>query len=205
MIKRGRYSATKKPANKRNSGSIGQIRIIGGKNRGRKLPVHDSQGLRPTTDRVKETLFNWLQADIRDANCLDLFAGSGSLGFEAVSRFANKVTFVEKEKKIAQQLKENITTLKADNTHVINQNALAFLDQSNEKFDIVFLDPPFRQELLVSVIEKLETNNLLTDNAIIYLEAEKELNLSEIPPTWILDKEKTAGQVSFKLYRRKEK
>lgn len=205
MIKRGRYSATKKPANKKNSASMGQIRIIGGKNRGRKLPVHDSEGLRPTTDRVKETLFNWLQADIRDANCLDLFAGSGSLGFEAISRFAQQVTFVEKEKRITQQLKENITTLQANNALVVNQDALTFLEQSDQQFDLVFLDPPFRQQLLASVVEKLEGNNLLADNAIIYLEAEKELSLPNIPPTWILDREKTAGQVTFKLYRRKEK
>jgi len=204
MIKRSQYSTKKQHLHKQNSKSVGQIRIIGGQHRGRKLPVHQLEGLRPTTDRVKETLFNWIQFDIRGAHCLDLFAGSGSLGFEALSRFAQKVTFVEKDKMIVEQLTTNVATLKIDNAKVVHQDALCFLDSSSQQFDIVFLDPPFRKNLLPSVIHKLEQQHLLAANALIYVESEREFQLSTIPSNWHLDKEKTAGQVTYRLFRKGE-
>lgn len=123
--------------------SMGQIRIIGGQWRGRKLPVRDSEGLRPTTDRVRETLFNWLMPVIRDANCLDCFAGSGALGIEALSRYAASATLIELDKHNARQLSENLAQLKIHNAQVINANTLTYLANSGTPFDVVFLDPPF--------------------------------------------------------------
>lgn len=106
----------------------GFVRIISGLWRGRKLPVHDAEGLRPTTDRVKETVFNWIAQDIPMSSCLDLFSGSGSLGFEAASRQAKNVVMIELDKQVANQLKTNANTLKAENIEIMNANALAFLD-----------------------------------------------------------------------------
>lgn len=141
------------------SASLGQIRIIGGKWRGRKLPVRDSEGLRPTTDRIKETLFNWLMPIIREARCLDCFAGSGSLGFEALSRFADSVTFIELDKQNAQLLTENKARLQSDNANIINGNSLEILGQNGTPFDVVFIDPPFRKGLLSDTIQLLEKTN----------------------------------------------
>ena len=140
----------------------GEVRIIAGLWRGRKLPVLPSQGLRPTGDRVKETLFNWLMPYIVDSECLDGFAGSGSLGFEALSRQAAKVTFLELEKAVAQQLSKNIQTLKcADRAQVVNQNSLHFLNQPQNQphFDVVFLDPPFHFNLAEQAMALLAQNN----------------------------------------------
>lgn len=119
----------KKPTH---SGS-GQIRIIGGQWRGRKLPVPDSPGLRPTTDRVRETLFNWLAPVMVDAHCLDCFAGSGALGLEALSRYAAQATLLEMDRAVSQQLQKNLATLKANNARVVNTNTLAFLSQRGRR------------------------------------------------------------------------
>lgn len=119
----------KKPTH---SGS-GQIRIIGGQWRGRKLPVPDSPGLRPTTDRVRETLFNWLAPVMVDAHCLDCFAGSGALGLEALSRYAAQATLLEMDRAVSQQLQKNLATLKANNARVVNTNTLAFLSQPGRR------------------------------------------------------------------------
>ena len=127
------------------SNQTGVVRIIAGKHRGRKLPVLLAEGLRPTTDRVKETVFNWLMHDVLDSHCLDCFAGAGSLGFEALSRGAESVTLVEKQANIARQLKSNIALLKAENAQVIQQDCLSFLSHSQQKFDLVFIDPPFKK------------------------------------------------------------
>lgn len=111
----------------------GQIRIIGGQWRGRKLPVPDSPGLRPTTDRVRETLFNWLAPSMVDAHCLDCFAGSGALGLEALSRYAASATLLEMERGVAQTLQQNLATLKATNAKVVNTNTLSFLAQQGRR------------------------------------------------------------------------
>ena len=125
----------------------GEVRIIAGLWRGRKLPVLNAEGLRPTGDRVKETLFNWLMPYIVDSHCLDCFAGSGSLGFEALSRQAKQVTFLELDKTVANQLKKNLQTLKTTNeqAQVINQNSLEFLKQVQNQphFDVVFFGSTF--------------------------------------------------------------
>lgn len=181
----------------------GEVRIIAGLWRGRKLPVLTSQGLRPTGDRVKETLFNWLMPYIVDSECLDCFAGSGSLGFEALSRQAAKVTFLELEKAVAQQLNKNIQTLKcADRAQVVNQNSLQFLNQSQNQphFDLVFLDPPFNFDLAEQAIALLDQNHWLRPQALIYVETEKDKGLN-VPESWALLKEKNSGQVSYRLYQ----
>ncbi|EKO3456510.1 16S rRNA (guanine(966)-N(2))-methyltransferase RsmD [Vibrio fluvialis] len=180
----------------------GQVRIISGLWRGRKLPVHDAEGLRPTTDRVKETLFNWLAQDIPHAKCLDLFAGSGGLGFESASRQADKVTMLEMNPQAFAQLKTNIAALKASNIEAVNTDTLAYLKQPGQAYDVVFIDPPFRQGLLQETVQLLEQNGWLAANAMIYIESEKELPLTELPESWQLYREKLAGQVYYRLFER---
>ncbi|WP_371375614.1 16S rRNA (guanine(966)-N(2))-methyltransferase RsmD [Thalassotalea aquiviva] len=179
----------------------GQVRIIAGKHRGRKLPVLLSDGLRPTTDRVKETVFNWLTSDIVDARCLDCFAGSGSLGFEALSRGAKEVSFIELSTKVANQLKQNIALLKADNATVLNQDVNQYLLQAKQGFDLVFIDPPFRLGLVEKVVSLLEQQQLLNPDALIYIETESEKGELAVPAHWQLLKQKVAGQVTYRLYQ----
>ncbi|EEZ42269.1 MULTISPECIES: 16S rRNA (guanine(966)-N(2))-methyltransferase RsmD [Bacteria] len=200
MTKR-RQQTGKKPQNNRQSGFV---RIISGQWRGRKLPVHDVEGLRPTTDRVKETLFNWLAQDIYQAKCLDLFAGSGSLSFEALSRGAESLTMIELDQKAAAQLKQNLTAIGATNATLHNTNSVNFLNQAGTPHDLVFIDPPFRKDLIQQVIAALEANHWLSPNALIYIEAEKELGSIDVPPSWHLYREKTAGQVCYRLFIREE-
>ncbi|QMV15878.1 16S rRNA (guanine(966)-N(2))-methyltransferase RsmD [Vibrio spartinae] len=182
----------------------GFIRIISGLWRGRKLPVHDAEGLRPTTDRVKETLFNWLATDIPQARCLDLFAGSGSLGFEAASRQAEHVTMIEKNPAAFQQLKKNQQALSATQLQVIQSDTLLYLAQTppERAYDIVFIDPPFRQGLLEDTLRLLESNQWLHEQAMIYIESEKEWPVAAIPASWQLYREKIAGQVCYRLYQK---
>lgn len=182
--------------------STGQIRIIAGQWRGRKLPVPDSAGLRPTTDRVRETLFNWLSADIQQARCLDCFAGSGALGLEALSRYAASVTLLELEKAVAQQLQKNLTTLNAHNGRVVQANTLSWLAQVGEPHDVVFIDPPFRKGLLEQTLQLLEQQGWLAENALIYVESEVENGTPPVPANWHLHREKIAGQVAYRLYIR---
>lgn len=192
----------KKSASQRTNNN-GFIRIISGQFRGRKLPVNDLEGLRPTTDRVKETVFNWLMQDTRGANVLDCFAGSGGLGFECLSRFAAHATFIELNNKAAEQLKNNANTLKLGNTNIINTNAIEHLTIKNQedKFNLVFVDPPFRKGLAEPSCHLLEQNDWLSDEALIYVEVEKECTFNA-PDNWQVLKEKQAGQVLCRLYQR---
>ncbi len=180
----------------------GQIRIIGGQWRGRKLPVPQSAGLRPTTDRVRETLFNWLAADLPQSRCLDCFAGSGALGIEALSRYAGQVTLLELETSVARQLSTNLQTLKATTGQVVQGNTLQWLNQPGQPYDIVFIDPPFRKGLLTETITLLETHGWLASDALIYIECETEQGALQVPDSWRLHREKTAGQVAYRLYHR---
>ena len=189
---------------KSRNGAAGQIRIIGGQWRGRKLPVPDSTGLRPTTDRVRETLFNWLAGDIQQAKCLDCYAGSGALGLEALSRHAASATLLELERPVARQLEKNLATLGAKNGKVVNTNALQFLAQQGEAHHIVFIDPPFRKGLLEQTLTQLENNGWLSDEALIYVESEVEHGVPPVPVNWHLHREKVAGQVAYRLYIRHE-
>lgn len=191
-----------KTMKKPNRAASGQIRIIGGQWRGRKLPVPDSPGLRPTTDRVRETLFNWLAPSMVDAHCLDCFAGSGALGLEALSRYAASATLVEMERSVAQQLQQNLATLKATNAKVVNSNTLNFLAAAGTPHTIVFIDPPFRKGMLDDTVRLLENNGWLADDALIYIESEVENGLPSVPAHWHLHREKVAGQVAYRLYHR---
>ncbi|MCS2157456.1 16S rRNA (guanine(966)-N(2))-methyltransferase [Scandinavium sp. H11S7] len=187
---------------KPNHSGSGQIRIIGGQWRGRKLPVPDSPGLRPTTDRVRETLFNWLAPHMVDARCLDCFAGSGALGLEALSRYAASATLLEMDRHVAQQLQKNLATLKASHAKVVTTNSLTFLAQPGTPHDVVFIDPPFRKGLLDETLNLLEMNGWLADDALIYVESEVENGLPSVPSHWDLYREKVAGQVAYRLYQR---
>lgn len=187
---------------KSQSAGNGQIRIIGGQWRGRKLPVSDSPGLRPTTDRVRETLFNWLAPSLVDAAVLDCFAGSGALGLEALSRYATRATLLERERSVSQQLQKNLVTLKAANGQVVNANTLHYLAQPGTPHNIVFVDPPFRKGLLEETLTLLEQNGWLAEDALIYVESEVENGLPQVPLNWTLHREKVAGQVAYRLYHR---
>lgn len=189
-------------AKKPQKAPMGQIRIIGGKWRGRKLPVLDSQGLRPTTDRVKETLFNWLMPVIQDARCLDCFAGSGGLGIEALSRYAKETTFIEYERNVAQQITANLALLNAENGKVIQDSALSWLAKQGTAYNVVFLDPPFHKGMLSETIQLLENNGWLAEDCYIYVEEEIKANTYTLPTHWTLHREKIAGQVAYRLYIR---
>jgi len=177
------------------------VRIIGGKWRSRQLSFLAAEGLRPTGSRIRETLFNWLAPHIEGANCLDLFAGSGALCFEALSRGAKQCLALESNRQAISQLKANLETLGTDNLTLIATDTKIFLNQPNvgEKYDVVFLDPPFDQELHQPVAQLLNSGNWLAANALIY----SELPLAEpqvIPSCWRLLKDKTAGNVRYCLF-----
>ena len=187
---------------KKNSRSTGKIRIISGQWGGRKLTVHEAEGLRPTTDRIKETLFNWLAPYVAQARVLDLFSGAGSLGFEALSRYAQYALLCEKNKLAARQLKQNLSELHCQKSDVTCTDSLAMLDQHcSEGFDIIFIDPPFRQGLAQPCVEKIEKNQWANDQALIYIEVEREHAPIQNNAHWELLKEKIAGQVKFQLWR----
>ncbi|MCL1112154.1 MULTISPECIES: 16S rRNA (guanine(966)-N(2))-methyltransferase RsmD [Shewanella] len=182
--------------------SSGQVRIISGQWRSRKLPIHDLEGLRPTTDRVRETLFNWIASDVRGARVLDCFAGSGALSLEALSRYAEFATMIELQKDAANQLKQNLTTLQCQHADVINGDSLQVLAKGTQNgFDIVFIDPPFRKELAAKAIDLLMTHHWLNNNALIYVETESEITALPVPASWVPLKEKQAGQVTYRLYQ----
>jgi 16S rRNA (guanine966-N2)-methyltransferase len=182
----------------------GQLRIIAGRWRSRKLIFPDQQMLRPTPDRVRETLFNWLQPDLPGSLCLDMFAGSGALGFEAASRGAKRIVMVENNREAASLITQNRVLLHADMTELIKTDAITWLSSNKEAFDIVFLDPPFRAGVLSECCGLLENGKNLAENAKIYLEHALGDDEIEIPVCWQCIKSKNAGQVSYKLYSRKQ-
>lgn len=188
-------SNTKNP-----SKTSAQLRIIGGKHRGRKLPIIEADGLRPTGDRIRETLFNWLAPDIAGARCLDLFAGAGSLGLEALSRGAGFCQMIDMNAQAASQLKTNLGTLKEISAQVDCANSLEWLSQTQaEGFDLVFIDPPFANNLWQQAVEQLASSALLNPNACIYVESPRATSVS-VPENWQLHREKSAGQVTYRLY-----
>lgn len=177
-----------------------KLRIIGGEWRSRRLPIADVTGLRPTPDRVRETLFNWLQFEVHGANCLDLFAGSGALGLEALSRGAALCSFVEKNPKAFAQLTENIATLKTNKAKLYPTDALQFIRQTPpQPFDIIFLDPPFRQALLTQSLEQLCQGHWLRPDAWIYAEHETELTMMWEAFPLRIHRQTKAGQVTSVL------
>lgn len=194
----------KKPSGKRpasKSPTQSKLRIIGGEWRSRQLPIPNIEGLRPTTDRVRETVFNWLNFEIPGASCLDLFCGSGALGFEALSRGAKDCTFVELNRSVSEQITTNLKTLNANNAQVVHGDAATFLRQAPTPFDVIFLDPPFRKDLLEQVIPAIAAAGWIKPQGYIYIERESEKALDFLPDNWQLEKEKVAGQLTFALYR----
>lgn len=183
------------------------IRIIGGQWRGRKLPVNNADGLRPTGDRMRETLFNWLMPYIHDAHIWDIFAGTGALGLEALSRGARSATFFELNTKNASLLRENITQLITTQTaKSLALDAIVWLQQNQltehqERIDIVFIDPPFEHKLWQETINVLDRHSQLSDNTIIYIESKKDTTFIT-PVSWQLLKHKHSGAVSSRLYQR---
>lgn len=184
---------------KQNNKQVGQLRIIAGRWRGRKLSIPTVEGLRPTPDRVRETVFNWLQPVIGGAHCLDLFAGSGALGFEAASRGAEQLTLVESNSQAVKQLRENCTLLAAQHCQVENKTAQQFLTTNSQHYDIVFIDPPYQENLWTDIATQLVEQGTLVDNAYIYLECPSKGDLPALPHHWQLIKDKKAGEVRYCL------
>ena len=179
---------------------VRELRIVGGTLRGRKWSFPDAPGLRPTPDRVRETLFNWLGPDIAGCRCLDLFAGSGALGLEALSRGATAVTFIERDGAAARDLSQRLQEWGATGAKVLQMDALAFLGAPPAaRFDIVFLDPPFDAGLLAPAARQLEARGWLAPAARIYAECPADEELPELPRTWQPHRAKRAGEVGYHL------
>ncbi len=189
-------------AGKSQHGGAGKLRIIGGEWRSRQLPVAAVEGLRPTPDRIRETLYNWLTGWVAGTRCLDAFSGTGALGLEALSRGASHTTFLESSPVAARMLQDNLKTLKCSNASVENTDANLWLTGKPERpFGLVFLDPPFHKGMVSPVCHKLHDNGFLAENALVYIESEVTLGEPDVPAHWQLWKEKKAGQVACRLYK----
>jgi 16S rRNA (guanine966-N2)-methyltransferase len=180
-----------------------QLRIIGGLWRGRKLTFPSLDGLRPTGDRIRETLFNWLAPDIQGARCLDLFAGSGALGLEALSRGAGASVLIEKSPLAATALMKNLKLLNAEHAHVVNTDALTYLANTEPQlpFDVVFIDPPFQLNLWQKSVDLLEQKGFIAEGCAIYVESGIS-DEYQAPPEWLLHRDKTAGSLRYRLFYR---
>jgi 16S rRNA (guanine966-N2)-methyltransferase len=180
----------------------GELRIIGGQWRSRKLRFPALPGLRPTPDRIRETLFNWLAPVMDGARCLDLFAGSGALGLEALSRGAASCCFVDMARPAVETIRQHLQLLKAEPQMVVQAAAEQWLQTQSSTgsgFHIVFLDPPFGAGLLPAALEALARPGMLADNAFVYIETGRHESLPALPPQWQIHREKSAGQVCYRL------
>ena len=187
------------PRNTSNSKKQNTVRINAGEWRSRLLKFPDAEGLRPTPERVRQTVFNWLGQDLTGLHCLDLFAGTGVMGFEALSRNAKTSVLVEKTSTVYKAILENKATLKADAAQVFNMDALSFLGQSRQLFDVVFLDPPYNQGWLAKVLPLLPAH--LNPDGFVYAEAEHAIQPDEI---WQVVKQSKAGNVFYHLLKLRE-
>jgi 16S rRNA (guanine966-N2)-methyltransferase len=183
------------------AGGRNSVRIIGGTWRGRRVSFPDLPGLRPTPDRVRETLFNWLQQDVAGARCLDLFAGSGALGLEALSRGAAELVFVEQATSAAHALQEQLKRLGSTRATVLEMGAARYLRMPAAAFDIVFMDPPFGKGALAEYVPLLDAGGWLAVGALVYLENERREGAPALPAHWELLKSKSAGEVGYHLAR----
>ncbi len=182
--------------------SRNSVRIIGGGWRGRRVTFPDIPGLRPTPDRVRETLFNWLQHAITGTRCLDLFAGSGALGLEALSRGAKELVFVEQAVAASRALNEQLIRFGGrGKSQVVEMGAARYLRSPAQPFDVVFLDPPFGRNALLEYVPMLDAGEWLASGALVYLENEKAAGVPSLPPRWELLKSKSAGEVGYHLAR----
>ncbi len=183
----------------------GTVRIIAGQWRGRKLRVLNKPGLRPTPDRVRETLFNWLALPLSRSYCLDLFAGSGALGLEAASRGAQQVLLVEKDRDVVHNLQHQLTQLTADNVKIIRADVVKFLDRTpSDAFNIIFLDPPFNSHLLTKTCTLLAQHGWLHPEAFVYLKTERRLGIPVLPNGWQIIRQQIVGQVISLLVSSKQ-
>lgn len=189
---------SRRPSRKPAPQPLSQLRIIGGRWRGRKLNFAPLEGLRPTGDRLRETLFNWLQFHLPGSCCLDLFAGSGALGLEALSRGAAEVDFVELHRSAAQTLNSQLQLLQAEGGRVHCTSAIDFLEQTQSRYDIAFVDPPFAGDLWQQALAALADH--LAEGALVYVETPRD-KVPEFPEGWQIEKEKRAGQVCMRLLR----
>lgn len=187
----------------------GHCRIIAGKWRGRIIRFEDAEGLRPTTDRIRETVFNWLQPYLSKSACLDGFAGSGVLGFEALSRGAVSVVFVENNRSTVKNLYVSAAQLRDGSVAIVQADFLSWLavqdaaTTSDKTYDLVFLDPPFHTGLMQKSVMSLATSRCLAADAIIYIEQAVD-EVVVLPDNWLCLKEKKSGQVIYKLYQRQD-
>ncbi|OGT29863.1 MAG: 16S rRNA (guanine(966)-N(2))-methyltransferase RsmD [Gammaproteobacteria bacterium RIFCSPHIGHO2_12_FULL_35_23] len=175
-----------------------QVRIIAGRWRGRKLKFPTVQGLRPTSDRLRETLFNWLRVKIDQAICLDAFAGSGALGFEALSQGASKSIMLDNTSAVVKQLKENATLLAADNAEIYQIDTFTYLKTCQQRFDLIFLDPPFNSDYLLKALNLIVQRKLLAEEGTIYIERSRKME-SALGDNWQIIKEKSLGEVTAAL------
>lgn len=189
----------------RNDKAKGELRIIGGQWRGRRLKFSPQEGLRPTLDRYRETLFNWLMHDTEGARCLDLFAGSGALGLEALSRGASHVDFVDNSSVSCQNIRQHLQTLQCKNGRVHQTKAAEWLKEAKAKqdqnpgYDLIFLDPPFNEDLLQNTCYLLEYKGFIKPHTLIYLEAEPQFNRLTLPSNWQVNKHKQSKSAVFLL------
>lgn len=182
----------------------GRLRIVAGKWRSRLLKVADVPGLRPTPERIRETLFNWLAPGIAGASCLDLFAGSGALGLEALSRGAASVVFVEKSRRAVDSLRSACVELGAKEAVVHAADAFEYLRSATAvPYDIVFLDPPYADDSVGELCRLLASGNWLAPGAIVYFEQDRNQRSPELPESWAITHQKLAGQVRYSLARRR--
>jgi 16S rRNA (guanine966-N2)-methyltransferase len=180
----------------------GLLRIVGGRWRGRRLPVLAQPGLRPTTDRVRETLFNWVAPWIEGSRCLDCFAGSGALGLEAASRGAREVVMLERSASAVRGLQANVAALSAGQVSVFRGDALEWLATTRVRpFDLCFVDPPFASELLAPTLAQLVGRGWIAGDGMIYVESAKDEPLPPLPDSWEWYRSKVAGQVRYGLLR----
>jgi 16S rRNA (guanine966-N2)-methyltransferase len=173
---------------------LNKVRIIGGTLRSRMISFPDSEGLRPTPDRVRETLFNWLGQALHGRTCLDLFAGSGALGFEAASRGAERVDMVERNRTVLHALQDNVKRLACANVFVHGQDGLEFAVRDARRYDVIFIDPPYQSDYLPRLLEILPQR--LSETGVVYVESGAAI---DVPPPWQTIKSGKAGQVHYQL------
>lgn len=177
-----------------------ELRIIGGQYRSRKIIFEAEAGLRPTHNRIRETVFNWLQAVIENSCCLDVFAGSGAMGFEALSRGAKTVVFCDISKNVIHHLKQNAEQLNIVNADFYQCDFVSKNPVSEQQFDVVFLDPPFQKNLLIKTCELLEERNLLKTNALVYCEFQKgSVDITQFPKNWVVKKQQETQTIVYML------
>ncbi len=207
MVRRPRRTAAERGARPRTGHGDNRVRIVGGSLRGRRIAFPDAAGLRPTGDRIRETLFNWLQPVLPGSRCLDLFAGSGVLGIEAASRGAAEVVLVESAPAVVAALRQTLAGLAlGEQVRLVEAEAAGWLREAPPTpFDVAFLDPPFAAGLLGEAATLLESGGWLTDGALVYLERAEALGPWPVPDNWVVLRDKRTGQVAYALARRDQR